>query len=33
MACQENYEPLVTLKNEWDPDNLFRMNRNIEPTS
>lgn len=23
---------LVELKNRWDPDNLFRMNQNIEPT-
>lgn len=26
------YERLVKIKNEWDPDNLFRMNQNIEPT-
>ena len=26
------YERLVELKNEWDPNNLFQMNQNIEPT-
>ena len=31
-AYGERYERLVDLKNEWDPDNLFRMNQNIEPT-
>lgn len=32
MAYRENLDRLVALKNEWDPDNLFRMNQNIEPT-
>lgn len=32
MAYRENYERLVELKNEWDPENLFRMNQNIKPT-
>ncbi|MFC6731794.1 BBE domain-containing protein [Haladaptatus sp. YSMS36] len=27
-----NYDRLVALKNEWDPDNRFRMNQNISPT-
>ncbi|WP_137285939.1 FAD-binding oxidoreductase [Halorussus salinisoli] len=27
------YERLVTLKDEYDPENLFRMNQNIEPTT
>jgi hypothetical protein len=26
-----NYERLAELKREWDPDNLFRSNHNIEP--
>ena len=28
----QNYEKLVEVKNEWDPNNLFRMNQNIRPT-
>lgn len=32
-AYGENYERLVAIKNEWDPENLFQMNQNIEPTS
>ncbi|WP_227380491.1 FAD-binding oxidoreductase [Haladaptatus halobius] len=31
-AYEENYDRLVELKNEWDPENVFRMNQNIEPT-
>ena len=31
-AYGEGYRRLVELKNRWDPDNLFRMNQNIEPT-
>ena len=31
-AFGENYERLVTLKNEYDPTNLFRLNQNIKPT-
>jgi FAD/FMN-containing dehydrogenase len=27
-----NYERLVELKKKWDPDNLFRMNHNIQPS-
>jgi hypothetical protein len=26
-----NHDRLVELKTQWDPDNLFRMNQNIEP--
>jgi FAD/FMN-containing dehydrogenase len=29
----KNYERLVTLKNEYDPTNLFRMNQNIRPSN
>jgi len=28
-----NYERLVAVKNEWDPENLFRVNQNVEPTT
>ena len=31
-AYGAGYERLVRLKREWDPDNLFRMNQNIEPS-
>ena len=27
----EKYERLVALKRKWDPDNLFRLNQNIDP--
>ncbi len=29
----DNYERLVAIKNKYDPDNLFRVNQNIKPTS
>ena len=32
MAYPGNYERLLELKNEYDPENLFRMNQNIKPT-
>ncbi|MGM0717990.1 MAG: BBE domain-containing protein [Halobacteriota archaeon] len=28
----KNYDRLVAVKNDWDPENLFRMNQNIEPS-
>ena len=30
-AFGDNYDRLVDVKTRWDPDNLFRMNKNIEP--
>jgi FAD/FMN-containing dehydrogenase len=30
-AYGERYDRLHALKREWDPDNLFRTNQNIEP--
>lgn len=32
-AYGDNYDRLVKLKTKWDPENLFRMNHNIEPTA
>jgi FAD/FMN-containing dehydrogenase len=32
-AYGDRYERLVELKNEWDPENLFDVNQNIEPTT
>ena len=32
-AYGENVERLVQLKNEWDPENLFRMNQNIKQSA
>ena len=31
-AYGENYDRLVEVKNEWDPENRFRMNQNIKPS-
>ncbi len=31
-AYGDNYERLLTLKNKYDPTNLFRLNQNIKPT-
>lgn len=31
-AYGDNYERLVEGTNEWDPENLFHLNQNIEPT-
>ena len=30
-AYGDNYDRLVKIKTQWDPGNLFRMNRNIPP--
>lgn len=32
-AFGPNYDRLVTLKRAWDPENLFRLNHNIQPTA
>jgi FAD/FMN-containing dehydrogenase len=31
QAYGANYKRLVTLKQKYDPDNLFRQNQNIRP--
>jgi FAD/FMN-containing dehydrogenase len=31
-AYGENYDRLVEIKDEWDPENVFRTNQNVEPT-
>jgi FAD/FMN-containing dehydrogenase len=31
-AYGANYDRLVQLKRRWDPDNLFRSNRNVSPS-
>ena len=33
FAYRENYDRLVELKTEWDPDNLFSLNQNVKPTN
>ena len=30
-AYGDNYGRLLEIKRKWDPDNLFRMNKNIGP--
>lgn len=32
-AYRENYDRLVDCKNQYDPENLFRMNQNVTPTA
>ena len=29
---RDNYDRLVTIKDKYDPDNLFRVNQNIKPS-
>lgn len=31
-AYDDNYDRLVEVKTKWDPENLFRLNQNIEPS-
>jgi len=31
-AYGDHYGRLVTLKDEWDPENLFSVNKNVRPT-
>lgn len=33
VAYGDNYDRLVELNNEWDPENRFRTNQNVEPTA
>jgi FAD/FMN-containing dehydrogenase len=30
---RDNYDRLLTIKNKYDPTNLFRVNQNIRPTA
>jgi FAD/FMN-containing dehydrogenase len=32
-AYRENYDRLVEVKDKWDPENVFRLNHNVEPSS
>jgi FAD/FMN-containing dehydrogenase len=31
-AYRENYERMVEVKTKWDPENVFQLNHNVEPT-
>ncbi len=33
LSGENGYERLVTVKNKYDPMNLFRLNQNIKPTA
>lgn len=32
-AYRENYDRMVEVKTKWDPENVFRLNHNVEPTN
>jgi len=32
-SYRDNYERLVSIKNKYDPTNLFRVNQNIRPSA
>jgi FAD/FMN-containing dehydrogenase len=32
-SYRDNYERLVSIKNKYDPTNLFRVNQNIKPSA
>lgn len=32
-AFGENYERLAAFTAEWDPENVFRLNQNVEPAA
>jgi FAD/FMN-containing dehydrogenase len=33
LAFRDNYDRLVSVKNRYDPDNLFQLNANVKPSA